>query len=129
MLLNSLGSMPAACSSLGSIPARAFASNPKCLGSIPPIVFKSKDVKDFGSNPAAWSNFGSIPANIFGSMPIPLKSIDVDEASDVATEVVGTDDGTEVLGDRLCSSLLTLALDGGLGEGEVLDGRGDGADL
>ena len=66
-----------------------------------------------------------MPANILGSIPIPLKSAEVDVANDVEAD----DDGSEVLGDLLCSSLLTLARDGGLGDGDDLDPRGDGADL
>ena len=62
-------------------------------------------------------------------MPIPLRIIDVDDANDDDTEVVGAGVDDEALGDLLCSSLLTLALDGGLGEGDVLDGLGDDADL
>ena len=38
------------------------------------------------------------------------------------------DEATDVLGDLLCSSLFTLARDGGLGEGDDLDVRGDGAE-
>merc|ERR1719414_1289828 len=37
----------------------------------------------------------------------------------------GIDDGTDVLGDLRCSSLFTLARDGGLGDGEDLAALGD----
>ena len=89
----------------------------------------SNDDNIFGSKPAACSNFGSIPANIFGSIPIPLNRLDVDVAKAAAVEVEEDDEGKDVFGDLLCSSLFTLARDGGLGEGEDLDVRGDGADL
>ena len=57
-----------------------------------------------------------------------LSNIEVDEGTEVDNEVV-MDDGADVLGDRRCSSLLALFLEGGLGEGEAADVRGDEADL
>ena len=86
----------------------------------------SNDDSIFGSKPAACSNFGSIPANIFGSIPIPLKKADVEVDKDVEGVL---EDGTLGLGDFLCSSLLTLARDGGRGDGEDREVRGEGADL
>ena len=109
---SNFGSMPAACRSLGSILASTLGSSPPnpimALGSKPSIL-GSIEAKDLGSKPANLSMLGSMPAKSLGSKPkaaaAELKEVD-------GVEVLGAD---EVLGD-LRSSLLALALDGGLGE-------------
>merc|ERR1712223_2221545 len=114
------GSIPAACRSLGSIPANTFGSGKPLrpimvLGSNPSIL-GSRDAKVLGSNPAAWKSLGSIPANNFGSIPSAAAALfKVEEGVDVLGAI-------EVFGDLRSSELLTLALDGGLGEalGELL---------
>ena len=132
------GSIPAACKSLGSIPAKTFGSNPvnpimdlgsnpSILGSSPAKAFGSRPAnalgsrpaaaRVLGSSPAALKRLGSIPANILGSIPASnLGSIPKAKAAlfkDVeGVEVLGAD---EVFGDLLWS-LLAEALDGGRGE-------------
>ena len=124
------GSIPAACKSLGSIPAKTFGSNPvnpiMDLGSNPSILGSSPAsalgcrpaaARVLGSSPAALKRLGSIPANILGSIPASnLGSIPKAKAAlfkDVeGVEVLGAD---EVFGD-LRWSLLAEALDGGRGE-------------
>merc|ERR1719412_2398920 len=92
------------------------------LGSRPSIL-GSKPDNDLGSNPAALSRLGSIPANILGSRPRAAAALL--RVVDDGVEVLGaTEEGCDVLGDLL-SSLLALALEGGLGEAlgelELLD--------
>ena len=65
---------------------------------------------DLGSNPANLSILGSIPAKSLGSKP-KAAAAELNEVEGV--EVLGL--ALEVLGDRR-SSLLALALEGGLGE-------------
>jgi hypothetical protein len=125
-----LGSIPAAFKRLGSILAIAFKSKfpkPIMVRGSRPNILGSNEPKDLGSRPAAFKRLGSIaPIDlsicsfipmaciIFGSRPKAAAALFKD---DEGVEVRGavTDEGTDVLGDRL-SSLLTLALDGGLGE-------------
>ena len=81
------------------IPAKAAIA----LGSRPmeASILGSMDASAFGSSPAACSTFGS---HILGS--------NMEEAAEVGVEVLGMEDGTEVLGDDvlLWSSLLALVL-------------------
>merc|ERR1719394_1708716 len=100
--------------SLGSRPAIILGSDSMAinLGSI--SILGSMEAKVLGSSP--------IEASILGSSPVAAAMA---EAVEVVTEVL--EDGTEVLGDEVlrCSSLLALALEGGLGDGEALEVRGD----
>ena len=66
-------------------------------------ILGSMDASAFGSSPAACNTFGS---HILGS--------NMEEAAEVGVEVLGMEDGTEVLGDDvlLWSSLLALVLKG-----------------
>merc|ERR1740129_1993902 len=116
------GSIPAACKSLGSIPAKTFGSNPvnpimdlgsnpSILGSSPANALGSRPAaaRVLGSSPAALKRLGSIPANILGSIPKAKAALFKDVEG---VEVLGAD---EVFGD-LRWSLLAEALDGGRGE-------------
>ena len=107
------GSIPAACKSLGSIPAKTLGSNPvnpiMALGSNPSIL-GSREAKVLGSSPATLNRLGSIPASNLGSIPRAAAALfNVDDGVDVLGAI-------EVLGDLLSSLDLALALDGGLGD-------------
>ena len=92
---------------------------------------------DLGSKPMEASILGSMEARVLGSRPMEAsilgsRPVAAAMAEAVDIEAVVLEDPTlEALGDEvlLCSSLLALALEGGRGDGEALEVRGDWTSL